>query len=74
MSEKLHRRICQMPSAESEVEGCNLGNNDPTKSIFDSQANPQLYFGLGVGVASCWFKAPALVFGGSLGVGEATTV
>ncbi len=32
------------------------------------QANPQHYFGLGVGVASCWFKAPALAFGVALGV------
>jgi hypothetical protein len=32
MSEKLHRRICQMPSAKSEVEGCNLGNNDRQKA------------------------------------------
>ncbi len=31
-------------------------------------SEPQHYFGLGVGVASCWFKAPALAFGVALGV------
>jgi len=42
----------------------------PISAIRRSQANLQHYFGLGVAVPSCWFKAPASVFGVSLGVGE----
>src|SRR5258707_12245523 len=42
----------------------------PISAVRRSQPNLQHYFGLGVGVASFWFKAPASAFGVALGVGE----